>query len=95
MRPDFTNQLNETLSLHRERKTRETQFNRIAEKAREKPEETFTSLAHYLTEEYLLESFKKLRKTAAKGLDGVGWYDYSKNLASNIASLHKRLRDKT
>ncbi|NOQ86718.1 MAG: group II intron reverse transcriptase/maturase [Deltaproteobacteria bacterium] len=83
------------MSLHRERKTRETQFNRIAEKAREKPEETFTSLAHYLTEEYLLESFKKLRKTAAKGLDGVGWYDYSKNLASNIASLHKRLRDKT
>lgn len=83
------------MSLHRERTTRETKFSWIAEKAREKPEETFTSLAHYLTEEYLLESFKKLRKTAAKGLDGVGWHDYSKNLASNIASLHKRLRDKT
>lgn len=83
------------MSLHRERKTRETKFGWIAGKAREEPEETFTSLAHYLTEEYLWESFEKLRKTAAQGLDGVDWYDYSKNLESNIASLHKRLRDRT
>lgn len=83
------------MSLHSERTTRETKFGWIARKARENPEEVFTSLAHYLTEEYLLESFKKLRKTAAKGLDGVGWYDYSKNLEGNIANLYKRLRDKT
>ena len=72
------------MSLHSERTTRETKFGWIARKARENPEEAFTSLAHYLTEEYLLESFKKSRKTAAKGLDGVGWYDYSKNLEGNV-----------
>ena len=63
--------------------------------ARENPEEAFTSLALYLTKESLLEGFKKLKKTAAKGLDGVGWNDYSKNLEGNIASSRKRLRDKT
>ncbi len=81
------------MSLHRERKTRETKFGWIAGKAREEPEETFTSLAHYLTEEYLLVSFKKLRKTAAKGLDGVGCFDnFDHGILREL--LTRRIKDK-
>ena len=83
------------MSLHRERTTRETKFGWIAQKARENPGEVFTSLAHYLTEEYLQTSFRKLRKGAATGLDKVSWYDYEQNLIANISDLHKRLRNRT
>jgi len=83
------------MSLHREGVTRETKFRWIAQKARENPGEVFTSLAHYLTEEYLQTSFRKLRKGAATGLDKVSWYDYEQNLTAKISDLHKRLRNGT
>ena len=62
------------MMLHREQETRETKFKRIAQKAQENPHEVFTSLAHYLTEEYLTASFRKLRKSAASGIDKVSYY---------------------
>jgi group II intron reverse transcriptase/maturase len=80
------------MTLLRERATRETQFARIAQKAQEKPDEVFTSLAHYLTEEYLMSSFKKLNKSAISGIDRVSWNDYELNLQTRIEDLHKRLR---
>lgn len=80
------------MSLHRERTTGETQFGWIAQKARENPEEVFTSLAHYLTEEHLLKSFRRLRKGASSGLDKVSWYDYEQGLRERISDLHHRLR---
>jgi RNA-directed DNA polymerase len=69
-RPDTTNLTKETMSLHREQLERETKFARIAKKARENPEEVFTSLAHYLSVEFLINSYRKLRKSAAPGMDG-------------------------
>jgi RNA-directed DNA polymerase len=80
------------MTLLRERATRETQFARIAQKAQENPDEVFTSLAHYLTEEYLMSSFKKLNKSATSGIDRVSWNDYELNLQTRIEDLHKRLR---
>ena len=73
---------------------RQTQFSCIAQKAKENPNETFTSLAHYLTYEYLLTSFGKLRRGAASGIDRVDVRDYEKNLASNLENLQDRLRTK-
>lgn len=78
--------------LHGEEKSRETKFRLIANKAKENPEEVFTSLAHHLTEEYLETSFGKLRKKAAYGEDKVSYADYQSNLQTNIKSLHYRLR---
>ena len=83
------------MSLHRERTTRETKFRWIAQKAQANPGEGFTSLAHYLTEEYLQASFRKLRKGAASGLDKVSWYDYEQDLIAKISDLHHRLRNGT
>jgi RNA-directed DNA polymerase len=52
----------------------------------------FTSLAHLLTEEYLRESFAKLNKYAAPGVDGVTMKQYRESLDANIGQLHERLR---
>ena len=80
------------MSLLRERSTRETQFAKIATKAQSNANEIFTSLSHYLSEEYLLSSFRKLRKSAATGIDGETCEDYELNLLGNIHSLHERLK---
>lgn len=81
------------MELLREIGTRQTKFRCIAQKAKEDKGLAFTSLAHHLTEEYLLTSFRKLRKSAASGIDRVSAYEYELNLLERIESLHDRLRN--
>lgn len=71
---------------------RQTQFSCIKRKARENPAEVFTSLAHYLTEEYLITSYRKLRKNAASGVDNVNAHEYELKLSQRIGNLHSRLK---
>ena len=66
----------------------------IAKKARMNPEERFTSLSHYLTREFLIKSYRRLRKTAASGIDGKTYYDYEFSLSPSIDKLHEDLRAK-
>ncbi len=73
----------------------ETKFNQIAEKARANPEFVFNSIAHLLTPKLLTESFKKLNKRSAVGIDGVKYADYNKNLQENITKLHQNLKART
>jgi group II intron reverse transcriptase/maturase len=80
------------MNLLREITNRQTKFSYIKRKAQENPEEKFTSLAHHLTEEYLVTSFRKLRKNASSGIDGVSAYDYELNLIMRIENLHERLK---
>lgn len=82
------------MTLHREQLERETKFAMIAKKAQANPEEKFTSLAHYLTPEFLINSYRRLRKTAAPGIDGQTYYDYELNLSRSIHKLHGELRSK-
>jgi len=79
--------------LHRDQQYRQTQLTRIARKARENPTEQFTSLAHFLNEEFLTHSFCKLRKSAASGIDGKSCYDYELNLRVSINQLHQKLKN--
>ena len=81
------------MSIHREKIERETKFARIAKRARENPKEVFTSLSHYLSEEFLISSYRKLRKTAATGIDGKTYYDYELNLLTKIDNLYQQLRN--
>ena len=83
------------MDLLREIENRNTKFSCIKRKARENPEEVFTSLAHYLNEEYLTTSFRELKKSSASGIDGKSACEYETNLQENIIDLHTRLRDKS
>ena len=47
----------------------------------------FTALMHHITPELLIDSFKKLKKSAAAGVDGVTWRDYEEGLMERIGKL--------
>src|SRR4030067_1357528 len=66
----------------------------IALKAKEDPECEFTALAHLLTEEFLKECFRELKKGKSPGIDGVTVGEYAKKLDENITDLVARLKTK-
>ncbi len=60
--------------------------------AQANPKERFTSLAHLITKDALLRSYKSLDGKAAPGLDGVTKKAYGQNLEENLKALHERLK---
>jgi group II intron reverse transcriptase/maturase len=65
---------------------------RIAQVARERPQEVFTSLNHYLTVEWLKAAYERVKPDSAPGVDGQDWADYGKDLEKNLLSLLKRVK---
>jgi RNA-directed DNA polymerase len=70
----------------------ETKLARIAEIAKAKPKEVFTSLYHYLNEEMLIQCHNELSADKAAGVDEVTKEEYAKDLKGNIKSLVERLK---
>ncbi len=66
----------------------------IAEQAKNDPTKVFTSLAHLMDVDFLMEAYRQVRKDGAPGLSGVTAKDYAKSLTANITDLHERLKDK-
>ena len=71
-----------------------TKLERIAEQAREYPELVFTSLIHLMDVDLLREAFRRTRKDAAPGIDGVTAKKYAENLEENLQDMHERLVNK-
>lgn len=65
---------------------------RVVERARQHPEERLLSLAHHIDEGALERSFRRMRKGAAVGVDGVTKEMYGEGLAENLRGLHGRLK---
>ena len=72
-----------------------TKLMKIAEIARIKPKEKFTSLYHLLNEVMFLMCHNELKGNKAVGIDSVTKDEYSKNLDYNIKSLVNRLKTKS
>jgi len=64
---------------------------KVMERAKD-PKFVFLSLAHLIDEAALTRAFRRIRKDAAVGLDGITRDQYEQNLESNIRDLHERLR---
>ena len=64
----------------------------IRERARQHRCEKFTALQHHITPALLTESFYKLRRDAAAGVDGVTWRQYEEQLGARIPTLHRQLQ---
>jgi RNA-directed DNA polymerase len=69
-----------------------TKQERIAELARKNPAMAFTSLNHYLDEEWLRCAYECRRKDGAVGVDGQTAQDYALNLEQNLRDLLGRLK---
>lgn len=65
---------------------------RIAQVARERPQEVFTSLNHYLDLEWLKAAYGRVKPDSAPGMDGQSWADYGKDLEKNLLSLLNRVK---
>jgi group II intron reverse transcriptase/maturase len=69
-----------------------TKQQRIAELARIHREVAFTSLAHNMDIDWLMEAFRRTRKDGAVGVDGKTGKDYEENLVGNLQSLLDRAK---
>lgn len=82
----------ETYSILRGRERMETKLARIAEVARTKPKEKFTSLAHLINEEMLIQCHREMKTGKASGVDGLTKTDYEQNLEGNLEDLLNRMK---
>ena len=69
-----------------------TKLNRLSEIAKQDSRVKFTSLAHLLGVECLVESYRELNRYASVGVDRVSYKAYGKELKANIADLVQRLK---
>lgn len=70
------------------------ELRKVAERAKREPAARFNSLAHLIDEELLTKAFRRLRRDAAVGVDGITKEQYAQELESNLKHLHERLRTK-
>lgn len=69
-----------------------TKIQRIAELAKQAPGMAFTSLAHYIDYDWLLEAYRRTRKDGATGVDEVTAKAYAENLETNLRTLLDRFK---
>ena len=69
----------------------QTSLRGIANKAANDKQHRFGDLYRLLNEANLRESFYKLRKNAATGIDGVTFQEYENNLDENLRNLVEQL----
>lgn len=62
-------------------------------KAEQDPKHRFRALSRLLDRQMLGEAFKRLKRTAAPGIDGVSHAEYAKELERNLEDLEKRLKE--
>ena len=60
--------------------------------ARNDPAMAFTSINHYLDENWLLQAYRLTRKDGAVGVDGQSAADYARNLQGNLTDLLVRIK---
>ena len=65
---------------------------KVVERAQREPEGRFHSLAHLMDVPALARAFRRLRRDAAVGVDGVTKAVYGEALGANLADLHERLK---
>lgn len=72
-----------------------TKLERIATRARERPQEMITNINHVIDVEWLKEAHRRTRKDGAVGVDGTTAQEYAANLDENLAALLSRFKSRT
>jgi group II intron reverse transcriptase/maturase len=66
----------------------------VVERARREPEGRFHSLAHLIDVSAVERAYRRTRKDAAVGVDGVTKEQYGQDLEGNLQDLHARMKAK-
>ena len=72
-----------------------TKLEEIAKVAKERPKEVFTSLAHLINEESIIECHKEMENGKAAGVDSITKEEYAENLEQNVSELISRMKKHT
>jgi RNA-directed DNA polymerase len=64
----------------------------IAAKAKADPKCRFTSLAHILTPEFLMETWQQMNRRGASGVDGETCAEFERDLGTRVVRLWQRLK---
>jgi RNA-directed DNA polymerase len=67
---------------------------KVVERAHREPEGRFHSLAHRIDAPALERAYRRMRKDAAVGVDGVTKEQYGQDLERNLQDLHARMKAK-
>ena len=67
---------------------------RVVERAQREPEARFHSLAHLIDVPALERAYRRSRKDAAVGVDGITKEQYGQDLEENLRNLHERMKAK-
>lgn len=70
------------------------QLQRVVKRAKQEPEGRFHSLAHLIDVSTLERAYRRSRKDAAVGVDGVTKAMYGQDLEQNLQDLHQRMKTK-
>ncbi len=70
------------------------QLLKVVERAKREPEGRFNSLAHLIDVPALERAYRRSRKDAAVGVDGVTKERYGQDLEANLQDLHARMKAK-
>lgn len=70
------------------------ELRKVAERARKEPVGKFQSLAHLIDVPSLERAYRRLRKDAAAGVDGVTKEEYGRDLRQRVQDLHGRLKSR-
>jgi retron-type reverse transcriptase len=69
-----------------------TKLDRIAAKAKSDKKLRFTSLAHLLTPDFLIETWKQMNRKGASGVDGETTKEFESDLEARVLRLCERLK---
>ena len=69
-----------------------TRQRKIAELAQREPKLTLTTLAHHVDAVWMREAYRRVRKDAAAGVDGVTAAQYEADLEANLEGLLERFK---
>jgi group II intron reverse transcriptase/maturase len=81
--------------MHRNSSTVLTKQQRVAKLAKQSLQMGFTSLAHLIDIDWLQEAYRRTRKDAAAGVDGMTADQYEANLQSHLQKLLERVKTGT
>ena len=65
---------------------------KVAERAKRHPDKQMLSLAHHIDEATLERVYRRLRRDAAVGVDGITVEHYGEQLAANLQALRARMK---
>lgn len=82
----------DTSSALRDGVRKSTKLSSLSVRAGENPRLKFTSLAHFITVDFLERAFRELKKDRAPGVDGVTVKDYEADLEGNLKDLVQKLK---